>query len=54
MEAFHRSAEEMPDERIPVDTLYRVRGAKLDYLRTLALVAPVAREPAGRHGSSQP
>jgi RNA polymerase sigma factor for flagellar operon FliA len=35
MEAFHRSAEEMPDDEFQAYALYRVRGAMLDYLRSL-------------------
>jgi RNA polymerase sigma factor for flagellar operon FliA len=35
MEAFQRSATDMPDEEFQAYALYRVRGAMLDYLRSL-------------------
>jgi RNA polymerase sigma factor for flagellar operon FliA len=35
MEAYQRSAEDMPDEEFQAYALYRVRGAMLDYLRSL-------------------
>jgi RNA polymerase sigma factor FliA len=35
MEAFQRSSPEMPDEEFEAYALYRVRGAMLDYLRSL-------------------
>jgi RNA polymerase sigma factor for flagellar operon FliA len=35
MEAYQRTAEDMPDEEFQAYALYRVRGAMLDYLRSL-------------------
>jgi len=35
MEAYQRSAADMPDEEFQAYALYRVRGAMLDYLRSL-------------------
>jgi RNA polymerase sigma factor for flagellar operon FliA len=35
MEAYQRSATDMPDEEFQAYALYRVRGAMLDYLRSL-------------------
>jgi RNA polymerase sigma factor for flagellar operon FliA len=41
MEAFQRSAPDMPEEEFEAYALYRVRGAMLDYLRSLD---PTTRE----------